>query len=411
MFQAYNLFPHMTVLDNITLAPRKVHGVPRQSATERARDPLARLGLDEKAHEYPDRLSGGQQQRTAIARALATEPDVLLFDEITSALDPELVSEVLDVVDDLRERGFTSLMATHEMGFARRAADRVCYLENGVIADEGTPEQVFGDPLHASGCRCAKRQHAPAMSGFAGMAASREDDTKTPGRALTRHRNPHQEPFSCAAGSTNPATDDHEPHNRLSKRSEREVDGDSDIGSTVVDQHGRFDDSGAVQPQRMGRAQPLGRERGQFGAPAAEDLRARVELAIADQLGASCEIGGFGRTERYPGVVDHDADVRALGDAAGVAAFRPGHPVEVGAAIGRVVDRRRPREAVAVSSGEGQVVVGLDNPTGRLLWGHMVSLAPSGPFRLRADHGCARIGAAGCSGWSSPRSARPKCSR
>jgi len=150
VFQAYNLFPHMTVLDNITLAPRKVHGVPRQSAIERARDLLARLGLDEKAHEYPDRLSGGQQQRAAIARALATEPDVLLFDEITSALDPELVGEVLDVVADLRERGFTILMATHEMGFARRAADRVCYLENGVIAEEGAPEQVFGDPLHES---------------------------------------------------------------------------------------------------------------------------------------------------------------------------------------------------------------------------------------------------------------------
>lgn len=150
VFQAYNLFPHMTVLDNITLAPRKVHGVAAGVAVERARELLARFGLGDKADEYPDRLSGGQQQRAAIARALATEPDLLLFDEITSALDPELVGEVLDVVADLKDRGFTILMATHEMGFARRAADRVCYLANGVIAEHGTAEQMFTEPVQQS---------------------------------------------------------------------------------------------------------------------------------------------------------------------------------------------------------------------------------------------------------------------
>jgi polar amino acid transport system ATP-binding protein len=150
VFQAYNLFPHMTVLDNITLAPRKVHRVPRAEAEDRARDLLGRLGLADKAGEYPDRLSGGQQQRAAIARALAAEPEVLLLDEITSALDPELVAEVLDVVRGLKERGFTILMATHEMGFARHAADRVCYLEDGVIVEQGDADAMFGDPRHES---------------------------------------------------------------------------------------------------------------------------------------------------------------------------------------------------------------------------------------------------------------------
>ena len=146
VFQAYNLFPHLTVLDNITLGPRKAHKVPRAQAEERARELLARLGLADKAGEYPDRLSGGQQQRAAIARALAAEPEVLLFDEITSALDPELIGEVLDVVAGLKERGFTILMATHEMGFARHAADRVCFLDGGVIAEQGTAEQVLTAP-------------------------------------------------------------------------------------------------------------------------------------------------------------------------------------------------------------------------------------------------------------------------
>jgi polar amino acid transport system ATP-binding protein len=146
VFQAYNLFPHLTVLDNVTLAPRRVHRRPRREAEERARELLARLGLADKAGEYPDRLSGGQQQRAAIARALATEPELLLFDEITSALDPELVGEVLDVVGDLKERGFTLVMATHEMGFARHAADQVCFLEGGVVCERGSAEQIFSEP-------------------------------------------------------------------------------------------------------------------------------------------------------------------------------------------------------------------------------------------------------------------------
>ncbi|RSS38331.1 amino acid ABC transporter ATP-binding protein [Streptomyces sp. WAC08241] len=146
VFQAYNLFPHLSVLDNITLAPRQVHGVPRGKAEASARELLDRLGLADKAHEHPDRLSGGQQQRVAIARALATEPELLLFDEITSALDPELVGEVLDVVADLKGRGLTILMATHEMDFARRVADRVCFLEDGVIVEQGTAEQVLTAP-------------------------------------------------------------------------------------------------------------------------------------------------------------------------------------------------------------------------------------------------------------------------
>ncbi len=133
VFQAYNLFPHLTVLDNITLAPRRVHRKPRR-------------GLADKAAEYPDRLSGGQQQRAAIVRALATEPELLLLDEITSALDPELVGEVLEVVGQLKRRGFTIVMATHEMGFARHAADQVCFLEDGVVREHGTAEQIFTDP-------------------------------------------------------------------------------------------------------------------------------------------------------------------------------------------------------------------------------------------------------------------------
>jgi polar amino acid transport system ATP-binding protein len=140
----------MSVLDNITLAPRRVHRVPRREAEDKARELLQRLGLADKAADYPDRLSGGQQQRAAIARALATEPEVLLFDEITSALDPELVGEVLDVVADLKERGFTILMATHEMGFARHAADKVCHLEGGVIVEQGAAAQVLTDPAHES---------------------------------------------------------------------------------------------------------------------------------------------------------------------------------------------------------------------------------------------------------------------
>jgi polar amino acid transport system ATP-binding protein len=146
VFQAYNLFPHLTVLDNVTLAPRRVHHKSRKQAEDEARELLARFGLADKCDEYPDRLSGGQQQRAAIARALATEPELLLFDEITSALDPELVGEVLEVVGDLKRRGFTIVMATHEMGFARHAADQVCFLEDGVVRERGTPEQIFTEP-------------------------------------------------------------------------------------------------------------------------------------------------------------------------------------------------------------------------------------------------------------------------
>jgi len=146
VFQAYNLFPHLTVLDNVTLAPRRVHRRARAAAEAEALELLARFGLADKAGEYPDRLSGGQQQRAAIARALATEPELLLFDEITSALDPELVGEVLDVVADLKRRGLTILMATHEMGFARHAADQVCFLEDGVVRERGSAEQIFTEP-------------------------------------------------------------------------------------------------------------------------------------------------------------------------------------------------------------------------------------------------------------------------
>jgi polar amino acid transport system ATP-binding protein len=146
VFQAYNLFPHMTVLDNITLGQRKVLGRSRQESEDRARRLLARFGLEEKAGEYPDRLSGGQQQRVAIVRAVAMSPEILLFDEITSALDPLLVGEVLDAVRELKEEGLTIVMATHEMGFAREAADRVCFLDGGVVLEEGTPEQVLVAP-------------------------------------------------------------------------------------------------------------------------------------------------------------------------------------------------------------------------------------------------------------------------
>ena len=147
VFQSFNLFPHMTVLDNITLGQRKVLGRSRMESEERARRLLARFGLEEKAGEYPDRLSGGQQQRVAIVRAVAMSPEILLFDEITSALDPLLVGEVLDAVRELKEEGLTIVMATHEMGFAREAADRVCFLDGGVVLEEGTPEQVLGAPV------------------------------------------------------------------------------------------------------------------------------------------------------------------------------------------------------------------------------------------------------------------------
>ncbi|MBL8895804.1 MAG: amino acid ABC transporter ATP-binding protein [Rhizobiales bacterium] len=146
VFQSFNLFPHMSVMENVTLAPIKVLGLEQKDAEERAMKLLTRIGLEAKAREYPDRLSGGQQQRVAIVRALAMEPKLLLLDEITSALDPELVSEVLNIVRDLARQGMTMLLATHEMGFAREVASKVCFLYGGVVHEEGPPEQIFGDP-------------------------------------------------------------------------------------------------------------------------------------------------------------------------------------------------------------------------------------------------------------------------
>jgi polar amino acid transport system ATP-binding protein len=146
VFQAYNLFPHMTVLANVTLAPRRALGLGRDEAEARGRELLARFGLADKAEEYPDRLSGGQQQRTAIVRALAMRPRLMLLDEVTSALDPELVAEVLSVIRELAEGGMTMLIATHEMAFARDIANRVCFLDAGVILEEGPPERIFSAP-------------------------------------------------------------------------------------------------------------------------------------------------------------------------------------------------------------------------------------------------------------------------
>jgi polar amino acid transport system ATP-binding protein len=148
VFQAFNLFPHMNVLRNVTLAPRCVLGMPQEVAEEQARELLGRFGLAEKAEEYPDRLSGGQQQRAAIVRALAMQPRLILLDEVTSALDPELVGEVLTVIRELAKTGMTMVIATHEMGFARQIADRVCFLYEGAILEQGPPEEIFGAPKH-----------------------------------------------------------------------------------------------------------------------------------------------------------------------------------------------------------------------------------------------------------------------
>ena len=146
VFQSFNLFPHMSVLANVTLAPRKVLRLPEREATERAVSLLDRFGLADKRDDYPDRLSGGQQQRVAIVRALAMEPDLLLLDEITSALDPELVAEVLNVIRELARGGMTMLIATHEMGFARDIASRICFLDAGVILEQGPPAEIFRHP-------------------------------------------------------------------------------------------------------------------------------------------------------------------------------------------------------------------------------------------------------------------------
>ena len=146
VFQAFNLFPHMSVLENVTLAPRLALGQGRSEAEQQARALLDRFGLSDKVQAYPDHLSGGQQQRVAIVRALAMHPRLMLFDEVTSALDPELVSEVLDVIGELAAGGMTMVIATHEMGFARDIATRVCFLDEGVILEQGPPEQMFGSP-------------------------------------------------------------------------------------------------------------------------------------------------------------------------------------------------------------------------------------------------------------------------
>jgi polar amino acid transport system ATP-binding protein len=146
VFQAYNLFPHMSVLANVTLGPRKVLARPRAQSEARALELLGRFGLANRRDEYPDRLSGGQQQRVAIVRALAMEPELMLLDEVTSALDPELVGEVLEVIRELAAGGMTMLIATHEMAFAREIANRVCFLEDGAILEQGPPEQIFTAP-------------------------------------------------------------------------------------------------------------------------------------------------------------------------------------------------------------------------------------------------------------------------
>jgi polar amino acid transport system ATP-binding protein len=148
VFQAFNLFPHMTALQNVALAPRVVHGLPAREAADRAHQLLHRVGLSDRTDAHPDRLSGGQQQRVALARALAVRPRLLLLDEITSALDPELVGEVLTIVRELAISGVTILMATHEMGFARNVSDHVCFLDGGRVLEAGPPDQVLGDPVH-----------------------------------------------------------------------------------------------------------------------------------------------------------------------------------------------------------------------------------------------------------------------
>lgn len=157
VFQAFNLFPHLTVLENVTLAPRRAHGKQRKAAEERARELLARFGLSGREDAYPDRLSGGQQQRVAIVRALAPNPRALLLDEVTSALDPELVGEVLEAVRELKADGITMLITTHEMGFAREVADEVCFLHEGLILERGEPQAIFTAPQQPETQRFLRR--------------------------------------------------------------------------------------------------------------------------------------------------------------------------------------------------------------------------------------------------------------
>jgi polar amino acid transport system ATP-binding protein len=157
VFQAFNLFPHLSVLENVVLGPVRAHGVGRDEATARARELLARFGLEGREDQAPDRLSGGQQQRVAIVRALAARPRALLLDEVTSALDPELVGEVLALIRELKGEGMTMLIATHEMGFAREVADEVCFLHDGAIVERGAPDVVLGAPQRAETQRFLRR--------------------------------------------------------------------------------------------------------------------------------------------------------------------------------------------------------------------------------------------------------------
>ncbi len=173
VFQAYNLFPHLTVLQNVTLAPVLVHRVPRAAARDRARELLTRIGLADKVDVYPDRLSGGQQQRLAIVRALATGPSLLLLDEITSALDPELVGEVLDLVGELKREGMPMVLATHEMAFARDIADEVLVLDGGAIIERGAPRRVLDDPREERTRRFLARLREPGPRGHAAGPAPR----------------------------------------------------------------------------------------------------------------------------------------------------------------------------------------------------------------------------------------------
>ncbi len=166
VFQQYNLFPHMNVLDNVTLALRKVKKLSRGEAEARGHELLERIRLADFAEAYPDRLSGGQQQRVAISRALATEPELLLLDEITSALDPQLVGEVLDLVRELKSTGYTIVMATHEMAFARKVADRVAFLHQGELVEVGTPEQIFEHPQRPETREFLARLREPTNQGF-----------------------------------------------------------------------------------------------------------------------------------------------------------------------------------------------------------------------------------------------------
>ena len=157
VFQAFNLFPHRSVIDNVIMGAVRAQGMPTDEARERGGEMLARFGMQDRGGDFPDRLSGGQQQRVAIARALMTNPRALLLDEVTSALDPELVGEVLKVIRELKQEGMTMLIATHEMSFARDVADQVCYLQDGLIVERGDPDQIFTDPVHAGTKRFLSR--------------------------------------------------------------------------------------------------------------------------------------------------------------------------------------------------------------------------------------------------------------